>query len=106
MLVAFVVRGAISDVTAQILLDNSFPETDQKIKYRRDILKQAAAADHRHSEFPPIVDIYERITQDLAFSDALGELVSKLLAERQTLIHCVRSWIAFHQSETLSKLLP
>jgi hypothetical protein len=81
VLVAFVVRGAISDVTAQILLDNSFPETDQKIKYWRDILKQAAAADHRRSEFPPIVDIYERITQDLAFSDALGELVSKLLAK-------------------------
>ncbi|KAF8220759.1 hypothetical protein L208DRAFT_1382538 [Tricholoma matsutake] len=70
--IQFVVRGAIADVTVQILTNHSFPETDQKLKFQRKTLQNAAC--HCLSEFLPVVDIYEWIMEDINFSDALGEL--------------------------------
>ena len=83
--IQFVVRGAIADVTVQILANHSFPETDQKLKFRRQTLQNAAH--HRRSEFAPIVDIYERIMEDINFSDALGDLVSGLYTNQLKIFH-------------------
>ncbi|KAF8240415.1 hypothetical protein L208DRAFT_1374300 [Tricholoma matsutake] len=82
--IQFVVQGAIADITVQILADHSFPETDQKLKFRRQTLQNAAC--HRCSEFLPIVDIYERIVEDINFSNALGELVKSVLTVS---LHCL-----------------
>jgi hypothetical protein len=72
--VAGVVRDAISAVTKEILLENSFPETDSKLKYRRGVILQAAKAAAK--KIPPVHNIYVRSRDDMAFCDALGRLVS------------------------------
>jgi hypothetical protein len=71
--VAHVVQRAITDLTKQTLLEDAFLNTDQKINYHRGLLKRAAH-DLKSGIFP-IRDIYERLTVDAHFCDALGKLI-------------------------------
>ena len=73
-LIAMVVKNAISAVTQEIVLQNSFPETDSKVKYRRQVILEAAKA--AKDSFQPIGDIHDRAKKDGNFCDALGRLVS------------------------------
>ncbi|KAI0245598.1 hypothetical protein BJV78DRAFT_1287423 [Lactifluus subvellereus] len=70
--------NAISTVTKEIVLQNSFPETDSKVKYRRQVIIEAAKA--AKDSFQPIGDIYDRAKQDGKFCDALGQLVTDRLS--------------------------
>jgi hypothetical protein len=69
-----VVKNAISAVTREIVLQNSFPETDSKVKYRRQVILEAAKA--AKDSFQPIEDIHDHAKKDENFCDALGRLVS------------------------------
>ena len=74
VLVATVVRDAISPVTQEILLWNSFPETDSKLQYWCQVILKAAKA--AKASFQPILDIHAHAKVDDNFCDALGWLVS------------------------------
>jgi hypothetical protein len=73
MYVAGVIRDTISAMTKEILLGNSFPETDSKLKYRRRLILQAAKAAAK--KIRPVHDIYICSQDDMGFCDALGRLV-------------------------------
>ena len=73
-LIAMVIKNAISAVMQEIVLQNSFPETDSKVKYRRQVILEAAKA--AKDSFQPIGDIHDRAKKDGNFCDALGWLVS------------------------------
>ena len=55
---------------------DAFPDVDKKINYHRKLLIDAA---HKlKSAIPPIEDMYDRLKEDIKFSDALGKLVCSI----------------------------
>ena len=68
-----IVRGTITELTRQTLLDNAFIDADKKVNYHRVLLLQAARK--VRSIIPPAGDIYDRLKIDTQFCDALGKLV-------------------------------
>ena len=71
--VAHVVWHAISKLTEETLLINTFPDVDRKINYHRRLLIDAAQK--LMSGIPLIADTYDRLKEDMGFCDALGKLV-------------------------------
>ena len=69
-----VIKNAISAVMQEIVLQNSFPETDSKVKYRWQVILEAAKA--AKDFFQPTRDIHDHAKKDGNFCDTLGRLVS------------------------------
>lgn len=58
-----IVRGVITQLTRQTLLDNVFIDADKKVNYYRVLLLQAACK--VRSIIPPAGDIYNRLKIDM-----------------------------------------